>query len=248
MSDEATSKNKGLTMLGLMLALGLIISTLLISGTLKKIKTSDQYITVKGYAEKNIVSDLGSWNGEFSVSSVSLTTAYEKTKSDLNQVIKHLQSMGVPKEKIDVSAVSIIRQYRLNEKGYQTNEVVAYNLIQRINVTLSDVALIERISKESTSLIQGGIEFISFSPQYFFTKLNDLKLVMLGEAAKDARQRADQLAKNSGSAVGYLKAASQGVFQITAPNSTEVSNEGELNTNTVNKTIKAVVTIDYNIK
>jgi hypothetical protein len=60
--------------------------------------------------------------------------------------------------------------------------------------------------------------------------------------------RAEELAKNSGSEVGTLKYASQGVFQITPVNSTDVSDYGIYDTSTVDKSIKAVVTIEYSIK
>jgi hypothetical protein len=60
--------------------------------------------------------------------------------------------------------------------------------------------------------------------------------------------RAEELAKNSGSEVGKLKYASQGVFQITPVNSTDVSDYGIYDTTTIEKSIKAVVTIEYSIK
>jgi hypothetical protein len=60
--------------------------------------------------------------------------------------------------------------------------------------------------------------------------------------------RAEELAKNSGSEVGTLKYASQGVFQITPVHSTDVSDYGIYDTSTIEKSIKAVVTIEYSIK
>jgi hypothetical protein len=248
MSDSSSSKNGSLTALGIALALGLIIGSWLISSSLVKMKQENQTITIKGYAEKNITSDLATWTGEFTVNAPSLTAGYDKVKSDLQKVFNYFAKMGISKDKIEVSAVTIVRQYRLNEKGYATNEIIAYNMVQRLVITLNDIYSIDKISKESTSLIQDGIEFISYQPMYFYTKMNDLKLKMLGEATKDARNRAETLANNSKCSVGNLKSAQQGVFQITAPNSTETSDMGEFDVTTKEKTIKAVVTIEYSIK
>ena len=248
MSDTNSARPTGFTMLGVSLALGLIIAAWIISGAMVRTKQENQTITIKGYAEKNIISDLGTWSGEFTVNATNLVAGYDKVKNDLQKVLSYFEKMGISRDNISVSAVSILRQYRLNEKGYPTNEVIGYNMIQHISITLKEVNLLDKLSKESTSLIQEGIEFISFPPQYFYTKMNVMKLILLGEATKDARNRAETLAKNSKSSVGYLKAASQGVFQITAPNSTETSDEGEFNVSTKEKTIKAVVTIEYSIK
>ena len=57
----------------------------------------------------------------------------------------------------------------------------------------SEVDQITDVSRQSTELINQGIEFISESPQYLYTKLPELKLEMLSEATQNARKRADQL-------------------------------------------------------
>jgi hypothetical protein len=93
-----------------------------------------------------------------------------------------------------------------------------------------------------------GIRYESRAPEYFYTKLDDLKIQMLGEAAKDARNRAEQLVSASGAKVGPLRSAQQGVFQITPPHSTDTSDYGVLDTSTVEKSIKAVVTMEYGIR
>jgi len=41
--------------------------------------------------------------------------------------------------------------------------------------------------------------------------------------------------------------ATQGVFQITAPNSTEVSDYGSYDTSTIEKTVKAVVSCEFSV-
>lgn len=247
MSETKNGGFIGLASLGFMLALGLVLASFIISGTIRKIKLTDQKISVKGYAEKNISSDLGIWSGEFSVASLDLVSGYNKLEQDLNVVIKYLESKGIKKDDINISSVTTARNYKLNEQGNYTNEFIGYTLTQLITVRHKDVKLIAAISNESTSLIKEGIEFMSNQPSYYYTKINDLKIEMLGEAAKDARIRAEQLAKNSGGEVGSLVSASQGVFQITSKNSTEVTDTGMFDTSSIEKTIKAVITIDYSI-
>ena len=56
---------------------------------------------------------------------------------------------------------------------------------------------------------------------------------------------AERLAKSSGNRVANLISASQGIFQINQPNSTETASGGMYDTSTIEKKVRAVVTIRY---
>ncbi len=238
----------GLSLLGLLLAVGIIISTLVISNTVERVKTQNQRITVKGFAERTITSDIVVWSGQITARSPELVTAYENLQTDLEQVLSYLNEQGVKSEEISVSSVTTTIQYKRTDRGAITNIVDGYVLVQSVEIKSSDIEKVSGISSSITSLIKEGIEFDSFSPRYFYTKLDDIKIELLGEATKNAGMRAAQLAENSGSKVGALKYASQGVFQITPLYSTEVSGYGVYDTSTIEKTVKAVVTIEYSIR
>lgn len=64
---------------------------------------------------------------------------------------------------------------------------------------------VEAISRQVTELINSGIEFYSSSPEYYYTKLAELKIEMIAEATKDANTRAKKIAENAGSDIGALK-------------------------------------------
>lgn len=248
MSNSNSKNSMGLLFFGVALALGLIISASILAGAFKEVKLADQTITVKGYAERKILSDLGYWSCEFSSRNTDLKSAYNKLQADREKILDYLKSKGISKDSIKIWAVNTSTQFKLNKEGNPTNEIEGYILTQNISIGSKNVFLIEEISNESTSLIQEGIEINSHPPSYFYSDINSLKIDMLSEAAKDARNRAEQLAKSSGSAVGALRSANQGVFQITAPNSTEVSDWGQFDVYTIEKVVKAVVTIDYSVK
>ena len=84
-------------------------------------------------------------------------------------------------------------------------------------------ALAKRLAKESTQLIRQGIGFRSHAPSFYYTQLEGLKLNLLEQAADNAKLRAERLAKSSGNRVVNIISASQGIFQITQPNSTETT-------------------------
>jgi len=101
------------------------------------------------------------------------------------------------------------------------------------------------LAKESTQLIRQGIRFRSHAPSFYYTQLEGLKLDLLEQAAGNARLRAERLAKSSGNRVANIISASQGIFQITQPNSTETASWGMYDTSTIEKKVRAVVTIRY---
>ncbi|MBW1789207.1 MAG: SIMPL domain-containing protein [Deltaproteobacteria bacterium] len=88
---------------------------------------------------------------------------------------------------------------------------------------------------------------MSFPPRYYSSKFDEIKIDLIGAATRNARQRADQFADNSGVKVGSLASASQGVFQVTPVHSTEISGYGRYDTSTIEKSVKAVVTITYSV-
>ena len=88
----------------------------------------------------------------------------------------------------------------------------------------------------------------STSPQYFYTKLAGLKQEMIADATKDAKERAEKIAKNSGSGLGKLKKATMGVIQITAPNSDEdYSYGGTFNTHSKEKEASITIKLEYQV-
>ena len=104
------------------------------------------------------------------------------------------------------------------------------------------------ISRKATELISQGVPIESQAPQYIYTKLSDMKVTMLAEAAKDARSRADQIANNSGCHVGSVRFARMGVLQITPIYSTEFSGGGAYDTTSLDKEITAIVTMGFSIR
>lgn len=81
-----------------------------------------------------------------------------------------------------------------------------------------------------------------------YTKLAELKLDLLRQAAADARKRCETILKEAGSDNGRLIKSSMGIFQITGQHSDEeYSYGGTLNTSNKEKTASITVTLEYNI-
>ena len=242
-------KNSQIIVLGVCIAVATIVSSVILSGGfLKVMKFTSEKISVTGSATKEIKSDFIVWKGMFSRRDVALKTAYEVLRSDLEKVKQYLASKAVDQNEIIISPVTTTTLYQKNEKGYDTNDIQGYRVSQEVEIRSKDVDKIAQVSRESTELIDQAIEFESPAPEYFYTKLDELKIEMLAKATQNAKQRAESMVKATGNKIGFMRNARMGVFQITPVTSTDVSDWGMNDTTSLDKKVMAVVTVSFAIE
>ncbi len=248
MENSNFLKNSQIVILGICIAVATIVASLIISRGLMNIKRfSSELIQVTGAAEKKILSDYMVWRLDFSRRDIQMTAAYEKLKGDFKSVRDYLIAKGAAEGEIVASPVTTKVLYKKNEKGNDTNEIEGYLLSQTLEVRSYQVEKVTAVSREATELITQGIELVSNPPDYFYTKLPELKHELLSEATADAKKRAEQMASSTGSRIGTIRSARMGVFQITPVNSYDVSDWGMNDTTSLEKKANAVVKVDFAI-
>jgi hypothetical protein len=230
---------------GLALAVGLVMSSIIFGWFYSKTKRGDEAITVTGSAKKRITSDLVLWNAGVSAQGPALADAYKQLSDSIPRIKQYLLSKGIPEDQMTVSAITTTPQKRADTNGNETSEIIGYTLLQQIEVRSNDVAKVAQVAREATELINQGILIESKPPQYYYTQIGDLKVEMLGEAAKDAKERAEKIASSTGNSIGAVRSARMGVLQITAADSTDVSDYGVYDTSTIEKDMTAVVNISF---
>jgi len=232
-------------------ALGFIIGLAILGSAIKNRNKSENTIAVTGLGTKKFTSDLITWSGSFSKNNVDLKSAYDELALDRKVINDYLISKGIRQNEIVFSSVDIQKQFRsYNDANgnYVQGEFSGYNLTQKVSIESKEVAKIENLSRNITEIINRGIEFTSSSPSYFYTKLATVKQEMIAAATKDARERAEKIAENSGSSLGHLKKATTGVIQITAPNSNEdYSYGGTFNTSSKEKEANITIKLEYEV-
>jgi hypothetical protein len=232
--------------LGVSLALGLVLAAWLVAASLERIKLAGDKITVKGYAEEKVASDAGTWRAIVSVRAPDLPAAYRKLDGDSIRVVKYLESVaGDESKSLQQGTVNTQTLHEFGPGGVQTGRILGYELSRQFEFSSTNVVLVGSVASGASRLISEGVAINAMPPQYFFTALNAVKVRLIGAATRDSLLRAQQFAANSGVTVGPLRSASQGVFQITSPNSTETADYGSYDTSTVDKLVKAVVTVEY---
>lgn len=242
------NRNAVLVAVAVILSVTMIICTLIAAGVVNSYTRNKNTIAVTGAAKKQITSDLIIWQGTFSVQSAQLPESYARLSEDLSKVKNYLQQKGIAEKDIVVSSINTMEITGTHANGMPSNIIEGYRLTQSVEIKSQDVNKIENVSRASTELINQGVQFQSQPPQYFYTKLNDLKVDMLAEASKDAKRRAEMLVVNSGSKIVGLRSSKMGVFQITAPYSNEVTDYGINDTYSKDKEITSVVNAEFIIK
>jgi len=246
--NETRIKNMTNIFIAIIAALAIIASAMIIVDGIKEFKSGNNRIIVTGSAKQQITSDLIVWTGSFAAKSPALKDAYTELEADKAKVMDYLVKQGVPKDKIVFSSINTNTYYIVLPSGQYTSDVDYYELNQTVTISSEEIDKITEISRNVTELINEGIQFQSSAPQYMYTKIADLKVTMLAEATKDARKRAEMIAKNAGNELGQLKYADMGVIQITPLYSNEVTDYGMNDTYSLEKEITAIVHCEFEIK
>jgi hypothetical protein len=233
---------------------GVVWSMAMLSGAIVRSRGADEMIRVTGSARKPIRSDFILWTGTVSYNAPTVAEAFTKLKAGTTETVAYLKSKGVADNEIVTNAivtVPLTENVRRPDGagGYSDRSVTTgYQLSQQVEVRSSKVDEVDRISREVTDLISRGIPFQSDRPQYIYTKLSEVKVEILAEAAADARRRAEEIAKSSGARLGGVRFARMSPLQITPLYSTEVSSEGQNDTTSIDKAITAIVTMGVGLQ
>lgn len=243
--------NKSRIISSLLTALALIIVSFKLASSWENTHVGYNNISVTGLGTENFDSDLIVWKASFSRNAPSLSEANSLMKNDIEAVKSFLKSNGINEREISFSSLKINRNYKqlYNNEGNATGSVFdGFNLYQEVVVESKNLLSVEKSTTQVGDLIEQGIEFTADEPDYYYTKLADLKLSLLKGATQDALKRAESIAENAKSHIKNLKEAEMGVFQITGQNTNEdYSWGGSFNTKSKHKTASITVKLSFEL-
>ena len=232
-----------LAILGLLLAVALVWGAKSITSSVPK-----DGISVTGSAYEIVKSDSARLEFQITTKQPTKAAAYTLVQKQIPDVVAFLNSRGIEAKDIDVQAYTGYYSYKTNLNGMSTGVVDAYNLSQPVVIKSNDVEKIKTISTEIQGLLDKGIDINVYRPEYFYSNLADLKVKLLQEATKDAKQRAAAMLKATNNRVGRIQSVRMGVFQITPVDSTNVSDMGISDTSTIDKKVTSVANVVFQIK
>jgi len=198
------TKNYAILILGVVL---LVFSAVFFFSA-KDFSQQGSYVEVKGLSEKIVKADTAIWSISFDTKSNNVDALYSDIEKNIGTIKAFLKEKGFVDEEINVAPVNIYQD------TYK-DALFRYNSTTQLSVYTKKVDLVKTASKETLILVKNGIamnqNFISFE----FSDINSIKPEMLAEALKNAKDTAQQIAKESGSMLGSLHRGNQGTFDIT---------------------------------
>ena len=208
-------QNKSLNFLTV--AIALIISALIIAFGFKNIIRTERTVSVRGLSEREVDADLAVWPLSFQLGANDLQILRSEIVKKTGITVDYLKSHNLSDSDITVRAPSITDT---SLDPYMDSNKQKYIYIAKVEILVrsQNVKAVKKAQSSSLDLAESGIavsQDYGSRVQYDFTGLNEIKPEMIAEATSKAHEAAEQFASDSGSKVGKIKTASQGVFTIT---------------------------------
>jgi hypothetical protein len=226
------------------LATGLVVAS---SVLVKGIRRSNDTITVTGASTERITSDFVDWTVEVAQSAPTLQASYKQLQPEVERTIAFLRQQGISAEAISRNPIKSAKS-EVRDSRTGALQSITYTTRQQIRISSPEVEEVAAVAQKIGELVGQGVPLTINDPAYTYTKLSEKRVDMLAKATRDARERAREIARQAGSRIGVITKADTGSFQITEPNSTEMSGDGSYDTSTIEKDITAVMGVTFRVE
>ena len=222
-----------------LIAIGLIGSGWFAAEGMRKLRTADRYVTVKGSAEKIVDADLVVWPLSQTVGGNELGAVQAQLDANTRTIRDFLTSAGFKDDEIVVSPPRLEDRWAYSYGDNRPPERYRYSntVTLRSNRVTAALAALRR----SGDVVAKGVMLNTDDgggPDFDYTQLNEIKPALIAEATANARKSAEQFAKDSGARIGGIRNANQGVISI------ENRDAGSPQI----KKIRVVTTVEYFLK
>jgi uncharacterized protein len=225
-------------LLGALVGTGIALAGWFTAGAVRQVRESQRFVTVKGLAEREVDADLAIWPVTFKDTGEDLAELQRRVDARREVVAAFLVEAGFPREELSFAVPRI--QDRQTENVGQPGRPSGPRYLEQATVIVRsrNVAAVKKAMDRSGQLVARGVMLAQDwenRPQFLFTGLNAIKPEMIEQATVSAREAAAKFAKDSGSQVGKIRTASQGLFTVSDrdPNSPE------------RKVVRVVTTVEY---
>jgi len=236
------------TIAALIIAVGIALGGLFAGAGLARARAADRYVTVKGVAEREVQADLALWPLRVAATDNDLAAAQATVQRSFERIRAFLRRNGIDSTQTELQEVQVTDNFA---QSYRPRGEIAMRFIvrQTLMVRSTQPATVLATSQRMGELVSAGVvlsseEYGGGGPTFLFTKLNDVKPAMIAEATANAREAAQQFAKDSRTSLRGIRQASQGVFIILPRDQAPgISEQGQ-----INKIVRVVSTVEYFLK
>jgi hypothetical protein len=226
-----------------LIAVAVVIGSFAIGSGIRN-RNQNDVITVTGSAKQLITSDYAIWDFSITSQDVSAATAAKALAGWTAKTEAFLRRSGVQDGELTVYPIST---NTVTKNAGSSNEISGYQLTRSFEVRSARVDAVQGVAQASSGLLTEGVPFSAQPLQYVYTKLDQVRGPLLAAAVRDAERRAKTLLAAAGEKPGKLRGVAVSPFQITPPNSTQVSDYGAYDTSTLRKQVQAVVNVTFGL-
>jgi hypothetical protein len=227
--------------IALIAASGFSAMGLFIGDGLRNMKSAERYVNVRGLSEHEVTADTAKLLIHIEHAGSAPAAIFPLVDETQKLVLAFLAQEGIKEAEIETGQWSTTRTAAQDLKDDPS--LPRYSVSSILTVTTHNVEAVQNTYRKINDLrmkTKGGVTESDAS--YSFTGLGRLRAEMIAAATKDARNAAVQFAMDSGSKVGSIRNASQGVFQITAPG------QDNDDAQSIRKNVRVVTTVDYQLR
>ncbi len=198
------------------IGLGLLAFAVTLPWAVSRFKQYERSVTVKGLAEREVEADLAVWPLRFAVANNDLQELYRELESQTGKVLNFLEARGFSREEV-TPGIPVVTDRLAVRYGSEERVSLRFAAERTVTVRSKKVSQIRAAMLDLPALGKEGLAIAGneYQPaEFLFTRLNELKPAMIEEATRAAREVAEKFARDSQSALGKIRFASQGQFTI----------------------------------
>ncbi|MBO5699733.1 MAG: SIMPL domain-containing protein [Bacteroidaceae bacterium] len=198
------------------LGFSLIVLGMFLASGLNNIAADKRIVSVRGLAEREVKADFAIWPVVYKTTGNNLQSIYTDVQKANVGIMSFLTKNGIDKDEISESELKIADKQADRYSSDRSGD--RYTVTSVITVATTKVELVRQLLTQVGELLKEGIAISAGDydtrVQYEFKSLNQIKPEMIEEATRNAREAAEKFAADSGSELGKIQTANQGLFSI----------------------------------
>jgi uncharacterized protein len=227
-------------------AVTLLIITVYSAQVLYDIKLAGDTVEVTGSAKESVVADRGRLiiNIETKTGLNDQPAGTARMEQAVARTVAYLEGQELTEYETPAGYVSADYYYPQNSAAVQTG----YTMMRSVIVRSEDLEKLNSLANDLGPLSGTGFTVTSGGLELTYSKLDEKRVSLLTDAIKDATDRANAIAAESGRTVGPLRNATGGVVQVLPVGGVEISDYGSYDTNSMNKDVMVTVRATFELE
>jgi uncharacterized protein len=228
------------------LVIGALVSVCIGAYTAYKIKVSANTIEVTGSAKESVVSDFARWtiNLDTKTPADNQQVGFDRLDTATTRIIAYLKKQGFTD--IETPSPNTNPSYSYPEKSEPI--LTGYSVSRQIIVHSTDVDKVIELAGSIAPFTGYSYNVSSNGVELTYQNLPEKRITLLSGAIKDAKARAEAIAKETGRSVGALGSATGGVVQVLPQGGVDISDYGSYDTQSKNKEVMVTVRASFSLK